>query len=172
MAVSAPSLYIFVFAPLPSPSFSVSFSPFIRKTACESCIKGSHVSCILMKWDMRYKRTGRRKRQKEMRCGGGKWPMRKNERSSLMLEKKQTLFHKTRREIKSFSDIPAFLFPSFLANPILPPPSDSTHPPLQSESHFGSSMRRTPRWGLSLMPSTRWHMACITCNGHSAQAIR
>lgn len=53
-----------------------------------------------------------------------------------------------------------------------PLPPGSSPPPLQSGSHFGSSMHRTPKWGLSLMPSTRWHMACITCNGHCAQAIR
>lgn len=50
--------------------------------------------------------------------------------------------------------------------------SDSTHLPLQSERRSSSSTRRTPRWALSSMPSTQWHMACITCNGLSAQAIR
>lgn len=43
VAVSAPSLYFFLFV-FRHLSLSVSFSPFIRKMVCESCIKGSHVS--------------------------------------------------------------------------------------------------------------------------------
>lgn len=79
VAVGAPSLYFFVFFSRHL-SLSVSFSPFIRKTLCESCIKGSHLSCVLMKRDMKYKSTGHRKKQKEIRSGGGKWLMRRNER--------------------------------------------------------------------------------------------
>ena len=156
-------LCLWVHPPFISPP--PSFSSFIVKTVCESCIKGSHVSCILMKWEVRYKWTGPRN---EM----WRWPMRRNESRLWCQGGEKSVFHKTRREIKSFSDILYLPFSlSFLPHQPNPPP-DSSHPPLQSESRFGSSTHKTLRWGLSLMPSTRWHMACITCNGHSAQAIR
>lgn len=121
VAVGAPSLYFFVFFSRHL-SLSVSFSPFIRKTLCESCIKGSHLSCVLMKRDMKYKSTGHRKKQKEIRSGGGKWLMRRNERRVPFDVrgggKSRVCFMKQER--KSFSDIPAFLFPS-------PPPTLPTH---------------------------------------------
>lgn len=110
----------------PSPTIFLSLFHSLHsyaKMVCESCIKGSQVSCILMKRDMKYKWTGHRKRQKEMRCGGGKWLMRKKceEREwSLMSGGKSRLCFIKLEEKLSFSDIPASLFSS-------PPPTQPTH---------------------------------------------
>lgn len=104
VAVSAPSLSFFVFLSHHS-SLSVSFPPFIGKTVCESCIKGNHVSCILMKWDVKYKWTAQKKRRKRNEmwrwevADEKKWRMKRG--WSLMFEGKKwshTLLHKIRRE--------------------------------------------------------------------------
>lgn len=145
-AVGAPSLYF--------PAIVLSLFHSLHsyaKTACESRIKGSHVPHAVMKRDMKYKSTGQRRTQKGIRRGGGKWLRTGNERGECL----KNLFNETRKKV-----------------PPPPHPPNSTLSPLQSESHFGSSMHRTPRWALSLTPSTPWHMGCITCNGRSAPATR
>lgn len=60
--------------------------------------------------------------------------------------------------------LPTFLFSISSFHP--------PRPPLQSESRFGSSTHRTPRWALSSTPSTPWRTACTTCSGCSAQGSR
>lgn len=163
--------FIFSFYPPPCLSLSVPFPPFIGKTVCERSIKGTRVSCILMKWDVKYKWTGHRQRQKENETRRWKVTDEEEEWQRSLMFGGDSVFIKPKGDIKFLWYVCFFsTYCSSLTQLSISP--NSTPSPLQSESHFGSNMHRTLRWDLSLTPSTQWHMACITCNGHSAQVTR
>ena len=121
-------------------------------------------SCLPYSNEIGRETNERDRKEWDAEVGSGRWE--KGREQSLMSGRKEKHFVilEGKREIKSCTDITAFLFP-FVLGPCPPPP-------LQSESPFGSSTHRTPRWGSSSTPSTQWHMACITCSGLSAQVIR
>lgn len=104
--------FIFSFYPPPCLSLSVPFPPFIGKTVCERSIKGTRVSCILMKWDMKYKWTGHRQRQKENETRRWKVTDEEEEWQRSLMFGGDSFFIKPKGDIKSFSDMFAFFLPT------------------------------------------------------------